>query len=56
MNINKLSSGKNPPEEVNVFVEIPKDSSIKYEVDKESGVMFVDRFLYTAIIDLCMGV
>lgn len=40
--------GKNPPEQVNVFVEIPQDSSIKYELDKESGVIFVDRFLYTA--------
>ncbi len=43
-----LSAGKNPPEQINVFVEIPQDSSIKYELDKESGVIFVDRFLYTA--------
>jgi inorganic pyrophosphatase len=43
-----LSPGKNPPNEVNVFVEIPQGSSIKYELDKESGVVFVDRFLYTA--------
>ena len=43
-----LSSGKNPPEQINVFVEIPQGSSIKYELDKESGVVFVDRFLYTA--------
>lgn len=43
-----LSPGKNPPEQVNVFVEIPQDSSIKYELDKDSGVIFVDRFLYTA--------
>lgn len=43
-----LSPGKNPPEQVNVFVEIPQGSSIKYELDKDSGVVFVDRFLYTA--------
>ncbi len=50
MNINKISSGKNPKNgEVNVFIEIPKDSNIKYELDKEAGVIFVDRFLYTAM-------
>lgn len=43
-----LKSGKNPPEEIYVFVEIPQDGSIKYELDKESGTVFVDRFLYTA--------
>lgn len=46
--MNKLSTGKNPPNEVNVVVEIPQDGSIKYEVDKDSGYIFVDRFLYTA--------
>ncbi len=50
MNLDKLKSGKNPEAgEVNVFVEIPKDSNIKYELDKESGVMMADRFLYTAM-------
>lgn len=44
----KLSSGKNPPEQINVFIEIPAGSDIKYELDKDSGVVFVDRFLYTA--------
>lgn len=43
-----LSSGKNPPSQINVFVEIPQGSDIKYELDKDSGVVFVDRFLYTA--------
>jgi inorganic pyrophosphatase len=43
-----VSTGKNPPEQVNVFIEIPAGSSIKYELDKDSGVVFVDRFLYTA--------
>lgn len=50
MNIKQLSSGKNPQEgEINVLVEIPKDSSIKYELDKESGIILVDRFLHTAM-------
>ena len=49
MNISKLSVGKNPPQEVNVFIEIPQGSSIKYELDKESGVVMVDRFNFTAM-------
>lgn len=49
MNISKLSPGKNIPEEVNVFIEIPQGSSVKYELDKESGVIMVDRFAYTAM-------
>lgn len=49
MNISKLSVGKKPPEEVNAFVEIPQGSSVKYEIDKESGVIMVDRFAYTAM-------
>lgn len=49
MNPSKLSAGKKVPEEVNVFVEIPQGSSIKYELDKESGVVMVDRFAYTAM-------
>lgn len=49
MDIKKIPSGKNAPEQINVFVEISKDGNIKYELDKESGVIFVDRFLYTAM-------
>ncbi|MBI2032902.1 MAG: inorganic diphosphatase [Candidatus Levybacteria bacterium] len=50
MDIKKISAGKNPQAgEVNVFVEIPKDSNIKYELDKDSGIIMVDRFLYTAM-------
>jgi len=49
MNIKKLSVGKNPPTEINVVVEIPQGSSIKYELNKESGIIFVDRFCYTAM-------
>ena len=45
-----IPTGKDPKNgELNVFVEIPKDSSIKYELDKESGIVFVDRFLHTAM-------
>lgn len=50
MDMKKLSVGKDPVKGlVNVFVEIPKDSDIKYELDKETGIIFVDRFLYTAM-------
>jgi len=45
----KLTAGKNAPEVVNVFIEIPKGTSVKYELDKESGVLFVDRFSSTAM-------
>lgn len=44
-----LSPGKNPPEEINVVVEIPQGSLIKYELDKESGYIFVDRFAFTSM-------
>lgn len=47
MDMKKISIGKNPPAEINVFVEIPQGVSVKYELDKESGAIFVDRFLYT---------
>lgn len=48
-----ISSGKKVPSEINVFVEIPQGSAIKYELDKESGVIFVDRFNYTAMVYPC---
>ncbi|MDQ7038031.1 MAG: inorganic diphosphatase [Aquificota bacterium] len=44
-----LPPGKNPPEDIYVVVEIPQGSGIKYEVDKETGAVFVDRFLFTAM-------
>ncbi len=49
MDIKKIPAGKNLPEEVNVFVEIPQGSSVKYELDKDAGVIMVDRFNYTAM-------
>ncbi len=48
MRLDALSIGKNPPEEVNVIIEVPVGGEpIKYEMDKASGTLFVDRFLYT---------
>lgn len=50
MNLDKVSSGRNVPDDVNVIVEIPQHGEpIKYEVDKETGAMFVDRFMSTAM-------
>jgi len=50
MDLKKLSTGGNPPDEINVLVEIPQGGvPVKYEIDKDSGVMFVDRFLHTAM-------
>ena len=48
MRIDAIAIGKNPPEDINVIVEVPAGGEpIKYEMDKESGALFVDRFLYT---------
>ncbi len=50
MDITKIPIGKAPPYDINVIVEIPKGGEpVKYELDKESGAMFVDRFLHTAM-------
>ena len=48
MDITKISIGKNAPKDVKVIVEVPMGGDpVKYELDKESGAMFVDRFLHT---------
>jgi inorganic pyrophosphatase len=48
MRLNAIPIGKNPPEEVNVVIEVPIGGEpIKYELEKSSGALFVDRFLYT---------
>ncbi len=44
-----LSPGDKAPEIVNVVIEIPLGSYVKYELDKETGLLFVDRILYTAM-------
>ena len=50
MDITKIPIGKAPPYDINVIVEIPKGGEpVKHELDKESGAMFVDRFLHTAM-------
>jgi inorganic pyrophosphatase len=50
MDISKLPIGDNAPDEVNVIIEVPMGGNpVKYELDKESGAMFVDRFLHTAM-------
>ncbi len=48
MRIDAIPIGKNPPEDVNVIVEVSIGGEpIKYEMDKAAGTLFVDRFLYT---------
>ena len=50
MSLNKVSSGRDLPNDFNVIIEIPMNADpIKYEVDKESGAIFVDRFMGTAM-------
>ncbi len=50
MNLDRVSSGVNCPHDVNVIIEIPSHSDpVKYEVDKHTGAMFVDRFMGTAM-------
>ncbi len=44
-----LSPGRHPPDEVTAFVEIPARSRNKYELDKESGMLRLDRVLYSAV-------
>lgn len=50
MSLNNISSGRDIPHEINVIIEIPmRGEPVKYEVDKESGALFVDRFMTTAM-------
>ncbi|OGB23147.1 MAG: inorganic pyrophosphatase [Burkholderiales bacterium RIFCSPLOWO2_02_FULL_57_36] len=50
MSLNKVPSGRDLPNDFNVIIEIPMNADpIKYEVDKESGAIFVDRFMGTAM-------
>ena len=50
MDLEKIPAGVYPPDDINVVIEVPLGGEpIKYEVDKDSGAMFVDRFLYTAM-------
>lgn len=54
MDIGKIPVGRDPPHDINVIVEIPQGGQpVKYEFDKESGALFVDRFLHTAMFYPC---
>lgn len=47
MNVERISCGRNPPHDINVVIEVPQGSAVKYEIDKTSGALVVDRFLFT---------
>ncbi len=50
MRIDAIPIGDNPPHDINVIVEVPIGGEpVKYEMDKASGTLFVDRVLYTAM-------
>lgn len=50
MSLESITPGQNPPEDINVIIEIPAHADpVKYEVDKDSGVLMVDRFMATAM-------
>jgi inorganic pyrophosphatase len=50
MSLDNVTPGKNAPESFNVIIEIPMNADpVKYEVDKESSAIFVDRFMSTAM-------
>jgi inorganic pyrophosphatase len=50
MDITQISAGRNPPMDLHALIEIPVGGTpVKYELDKRSGAMFVDRFLHTAM-------
>jgi inorganic pyrophosphatase len=50
MRLDAISTGTNPPHDVNVVIEVPIGGEpIKYEMDKDAGTLVVDRFLYTAM-------
>ncbi len=50
MNLDKVTAGDKAPDEINVIIEIPaKSEPVKYEVNKATGALFVDRFMSTAM-------
>ena len=54
MSFDTLSPGSDVPEQVNVIIEIPANSDpVKYEVDKESGTLMVDRFMASPMFYPC---
>ena len=54
MSLLNVPAGKDLPEDIYVVIEIPANADpIKYEIDKESGALFVDRFMSTAMFYPC---
>lgn len=54
MNLDRVTSGRDLPDDFNVIIEIPMNADpIKYEVDKETGALFVDRFMMTSMYYPC---
>ena len=54
MSLNAVPAGKNAPDDINVIIEIPAHSDpVKYEVDKDSGAVCVDRFMSTTMFYPC---
>ena len=54
MSLDKVSPGRDVPHDINVIIEIPSHSDpVKYEVDKGTGALFVDRFMSTAMFYPC---
>ena len=50
MDLTRISAGANPPKDIHAVIEIPLGGvPVKYEIDKASGALFVDRFLHTAM-------
>jgi inorganic pyrophosphatase len=51
MRLDAIAIGQSPPDDINVIIEVPVGGEpIKYEMDKASGTLFVDRFLYTPMV------
>jgi len=50
MDITKIPPGENPPDDIHVLIEVPlRSDPVKYEFEKSSGAIFVDRYLYTSM-------
>jgi inorganic pyrophosphatase len=49
MPMNKLSPGANPPKKMNAIIEVPEGGCVKYEIDKGTGLLKVDRILHTPL-------
>jgi inorganic pyrophosphatase len=54
VDVSRIPPGRKPPEEINVLIEVPlRADPIEYEFDKETGAIFVDRYLYTTMFHPC---